>query len=411
MSISEDAARPTSPGPAGSTRRRGRVALVVIAGLVLAAIAGLVPRIALRDALDRRARAVRDTPPTVQTTKPRSAPSVVDVPLPATTQPVLVTGIWARTDGYLRTRYVDIGDRVTAGQLLAEIAAPEVDQQLRQARATLTEAQANVVKLQADLDLARTTLKRYVAAGAATVSQQQIDVRTSSVTVAEKAVDAARATVNANQANVDRLVELQGFERVYAPFDGIITQRNVDFGSLITSGSTQGTTELFNLAQTDPLRVFVFVPQAYASDVRVGAAADVKQRELPDRVFHGEVTRTAGALDATTRTLLTEVQVPNPDGALLPGAYVTVHFQIARAKPPLLIPATALLADAQGTRVAVIAGGALHYRAIELGRDNGATVEVLSGLAADETIAERWPGAIADGAPVTVATADASGGS
>ena len=196
----------------------------------------------------------------------------------------------------------------------------------------------------------------------------------------EKAVDAAEATVRANQADVDRLRELQGFERVYAPFAGIITARNVDPGTLITSGSTQLTTQLFSLAQVDTLRIFVYVPQAYAFDVRVGQTAEVRLREQPNRAFQGKVTRTAGAIDPASGTLLTEVQVPNPDGALLSGSYVTVHFKIQRSTPPLLIPGTALLADARGTRVAVIGpDDTLHYKPVEIGRDYGDRIESSPG--------------------------------
>lgn len=361
------------PHPASTPPTRSRRRLLLAAGgglLVVLYLAGLLPRLALWHRLDQDAQAVRDALPVVSTTQPQRAAAVVDVPLPGTTEPILVTGIFARTDGYLKARYVDIGDRVTAGVLLAEIDTPEVDQELSQARATLAQWWATVVKLKADRELADTTLRRYIAAGVGSVSKQQIDERTSAVTDAEKAVDEAQATVNANQANVDRLLELQGFQRVYAPFDGVITVRNVDPGALISAGSTTGTSELFRLAQVDILRIFVYVPQTYAGDVHVAQETDVALRELPNRVFQGTVTRTAGAIDPTSRTLLTEVQVPNHDGALLSGAYVTVHFKIQRSNPPLLIPGTALLVGAQGVRVAVVQpDGTLHYQPIEIGRD------------------------------------------
>jgi RND family efflux transporter MFP subunit len=405
---SPDAGAPSPSNGAGRSRRGRRILLAGGTLLVVLFAAGLLPRLALWRRLDTEAQSVRDALPRVQTTQPQRAPAVVDVPLPGTTEPILTTGIYARTNGYLKTRYVDVGDHVTTGQLLADIAAPEVDQELRQAQATLGEMQANVVKLQADLGLARSTQRRYVTAGVGSVSQQQIDVQTSSVTVAEKAVDAGQATVNANQANVDRLLELQGFEKVLAPFDGVITQRHVDFGSLISAGSTQGTTELFTLSQLDPLRIFVYVPQEYSADVQVGQEADVTVRQLPQRVFRGSVSRTAGALDPTSRTLLTEVLVPNRDNALFSGAYVTIRFKLQRSDPPLMIPASALLVGAQGVRVAVVEpDGTLHYQAIQIGRDYGAQIEVLQGLTPSDVIASSLPGGVVDGTRVQVVESSA----
>jgi RND family efflux transporter MFP subunit len=411
MNVTEAFVQHPSPETGAGTPRRRRVLLAGIAVVfVLLAVAGLVPRLRLWHRLAANAQAVKDSVPRVTTARPQRAPAVVDVPLPGTTEPLLTTGIYARTDGYLMARYVDIGDHVTAGQLLADIASPEVDQQLNQARATLAQGKANVVRFQADLDLARTTAKRFVGIGVGAVTQQEIDDRTTAAATAAKAVDAAQATVRANQADVDRLEQLTGFERVYAPFDGVITVRNVDPGSLITSGSTQQTTQLFSIAQVDTLRIFVFVPQAYAFDVRVGQAAHIALREQPGRVFEGKVTRTAGAIDPASGTLLTEVQVPNRDGALLSGAYVTVHFKLHRDNPPLLIPGTALLVNAGGLRVAVIGpDGTLHYKSIEIGRDYGDQVEVQSGLDPADVIATALPSGIADGAKVRVATDQPAG--
>jgi RND family efflux transporter MFP subunit len=390
--------------PALDRHRLRRILLA--AGAVFAAlfVVGVVPRLILRHRLNTDAAAVRTGLPVVSTTNPRRTPEVVEVPLPGSMEAVLETGIWARTDGYLQARYVDIGDRVRKGQLLAEIDTPEVDQQLMQAIATMSQDKANVVKFQADLALARTTLQRFVAAGPGTVSKQQIDERTSAVTDAEKVVDAARATVNADEANVHRLLDLQSFQKVYAPFDGVITVRNVDPGSLISAGSTTGTRQLFVLAQVDVLRIFVFVPQSYAPDIKVGGTADVSVRELPGRVFQGTVTRTAGAIDPTSRTLLTEVQVPNPDGVLLSGSYATVRFKVQRPDPSLVVPQTALLIDAKGVRVALVdADGTLHYRSIQIGRDFGNDVEVLSGLDPTDVLATGLAANITEGSRVEVA--------
>jgi RND family efflux transporter MFP subunit len=402
MSLPEPVVVPT-PEPIPAHRVR-RILLAAAAFFGVLFLVGVVPRLLLSYRLRAAATAVQQQAPVVSTVSPQRAPDVVELPLPGSMQAILETGIWARTNGYLQARYVDIGDRVNKGQLLAEIDTPEVDQQLMQAIATMAQDKANVVKLEADLGLARTTLQRYVAAGAGTVSKQQIDERTSGVTTAEKAVDAARATVNADDANVHRLLELQSFQKVYAPFDGIITVRNVDPGSLITAGSTTGTTMLFSLAQVDVLRIFVFVPQSNAPDIKVGESAKVSVRELPGRSFTGKVTRTAGAIDPASRTLLTEVDVPNPDGVLLSGSYATVRFRIQRPDPPLVIPQSALLVDANGVRVALVdPDGSLHYRPVHIGRDSGNTVEVLSGLAPTDVLATGLSPNVADGSRVTVA--------
>jgi len=401
MSSAEPAV--TSRPPALTTRRVAGVLLAVGLFFVALYAVGLVPRIRERTRLAAEAQAQRDRLPMVATTRPHRAPVGLELPLPGNAQAILETGIFARTDGYLKARYVDIGSRVAAGELLAEIDTPEVDQQLNQATANLNEAKANVVKLEADLALARTTLQRYQMAGAGTVSKQQIDEKNASVTTAEKAVDAARATVNANEANVERLLDLQGFQKVYAPFAGIITARNVDPGALISS-SVAASRELFRLAKVDTLRIFVYVPQSYAPDIKVGQSAVVSVREFPHRVFAGTVTRTAGAIDPASRTMLVEVQVPNPDGVLLAGSYATVRFNLQRSEPQLLIPSGALLVDAAGVRVAVVnPDNTLHYRPIEIGRDFGDEVEVLSGLNGDEVVATGLAGNLIEGSAVMVA--------
>src|SRR5437667_8545014 len=272
-------------------RRIRRILVAAAAVFAVLFLVGVVPRVVLRHRLRVGADAVQNRVPMVSTVSPRRAPEVVEVPLPGSVEAILETGIWARTDGYLNARYVDIGDRVNKGQQLADIDTPEVDQQLMQAIATMSQDKANVAKFEADLALARTTLQRYLVAGPGTVSKQQIDERTAAVTDAEKVVDAARATVNADEANVHRLLDLQSFQKVYAPFDGVITVRNVDPGSLITAGSTTGATELFTLAQVDVLRIFVFVPQSSAPELQVDRTADVGVREPPGRVFQAPGAR------------------------------------------------------------------------------------------------------------------------
>lgn len=401
-------AEPAAPAPPAAVSTRRVAGVLLAAGLVFVLLyaLGLAPRLREQRRLAVQAQAERERLPMVSTARPHRAPAVFELPLPGNIQAILETGIYARTDGYLKSRSVDIGSRVEAGELLAEIDTPEINQQLNQALATLNEAKANVVKLEADLALARTTLQRYQMAGAGTVSKQQIDEKTASVTTAEKAVEAARATVNANEANVHRLLDLQGFQKVYAPFAGIITARNVDPGALITAGSAgAGVRELFRLAQVDTLRIFVYVPQSYAPDIKIGQGAAVSVREYPRRVFDGVVTRTAGAIDTASRTMQVEVQVPNPEGVLLSGSYASVRFRIQRAEPPLLIPTSALLVDAAGVRVAVVRpDNTLHYRVIEIGRDYGDEVEALSGLGDDEVVAIGIAGNLVEGSAVLVST-------
>ena len=389
--------------PASGGNGLRRFLVPAIAGFVVLFVIGAVPRLVRHARLSSEASVQRSQLPMISTVTPRRAPASIEVPLPGSMDAILETGIWARTDGYLKTRYVDIGDHVTKGELLAEIEAPEVDQQLKQAVATTSQAKANVVKFEADLALARTTLERYVAAGPGTVSKQQIDERKSAVTDAEKIVDAGRATVNADEANVQRLTALLSYQQVYAPFDGVITARNVDPGALISAGSTTGTQQLFRLAQVDVLRIFVYVPQSYAPDVKAGQTAEVGVRELASRVFQGIVTRTAGAIDPTSRTMLAEVQVANPDGLLLAGSYATVRFKIQRTEPSLLVPQSALLIDASGMRVGVVGDGQIHYRPVQIGRDYGNEVEVLSGLDANTAIATGLSAGIADGSRVEIA--------
>lgn len=393
-----------TPSPPSGTLKTASI-LAALAFLALFA-AGIVPRLLRHRALSADAEAERNREPVVSTVRAVSAPPVSEVLLPGSTQAIEDTGIYARTDGYLKARYVDLGAEVKAGERLAEIATPEVDQQLDQAEANLGEAKSNVAKLEADRELAKSTLTRYLAAGTAGgVSKQQIDERTSAVKTADKAVDAAFATVNAQEANVRRLRQLQGFQQVVAPFDGVITARSVDPGALISSGSQNGELRsLFRIARTDVLRVLAYVPQTDAPFIKVHQDVTVTVREFPNRVFAGTVAYTAGALDPSSRTMLAEVHVPNPDRTLLVGMYVTVHFQVKRTDPAILIPATSLLVDSNGVRAAVVdVAGVMHYRPVEVGRDFGMRVEVLSGLAPQEMVVNGLTGTVADGTRVRIA--------
>jgi membrane fusion protein, multidrug efflux system len=378
---------PKEPGLAGRVagRLRGNPTLfgVGLAFALLLAI-GVVPRIRARIELQRTAAAASSARPVVGVITPHPAPSSV-LALPGTTLPFQQATIYARVDGYLERRLVDIGDRVKAGQLLAVISAPEIDQQLAQ-------AQADLARQKADLAFARTSLERFVAADReGAVAKEDLDQRRNAVQTAEAAVQSGTATVQ-------RLTEQQRFERVTAPFDGIVTQRNVDVGALITAGSSTSTTPLFALAQNDVLRVYVNVPQPYVNDIQVGHPAQIRTRSLPGRLFAGTIARAAGSLDLSTRTMLTEIDIPNPDGVLKPGMYVQVSLEADRIGPRWRIPASAVVFDAKGTQLVIVGPDhKVQLRPVVLGRDFGSEIEVASGLQGDEVLVTTPSAALVDG--------------
>ena len=342
-----------------------------------------------------------------------------DLNLPGTLQAVTEAPILARADGYLKNRYVDLGDKVRAGQPLAEIEAPELDQLILQAEAAVAQAQASLEQAQASLEqgksnreLARVTAERWkTLAAEGVVSQQENDQNQAQLTslnanvqALEKAIAAQRSNVAAAQANLARLQDVQGYRIVKAPFDGVITVRNVDVGALVTTGSTL----LYRIAQTGTLRTYVNVPQVNASAIHTGQAARLTLSNFPGRHFPGSVARTANALDPATRTMLVEIAVPNADGALFPGMYAEVDLSTARANPPLLIPAQALLSRSDGAQVAVVQkDGVVHLQKVSIGRDFGDRVEIVQGVAEGTTILVA-PGDAAEGAkivPVSSGTA------
>jgi RND family efflux transporter MFP subunit len=336
----------------------------------------------------------RDFVPTVRVAKVRATDGEMTVSLPGTTLAFASANIFARANGYIETRKVDIGDRVKAGDLLAQITAPELDHQIAQAEATLGQDQATLQQTQASRDLARVTNDRdsgLVKKGWLTPQQGDTDRLTLDAQQAATAV--AQSNIAAQEALIRVLRQQKAYQSVVAPFDGIITQRNVDTGSLVQSG----TTFMFTLMQSDVIRTQVYVPQDAAFGVAPGVDAVVRVPENPDRTFPGKVTRFAHALAPGTRTLLTEIDVPNPDGALSPGMYVTVDLHIPRKTPSIIVPADALVFNDNGVQVAVARNGTAHFKKVTVARDFGTEVEVRDGIKPGDEVILKPTLTLADG--------------
>ncbi|WP_348267328.1 efflux RND transporter periplasmic adaptor subunit [Edaphobacter paludis] len=357
--------RPTTPNP--TPEKRGfsagvwiTLAIVAIA-LVVVIIFGIVSRSSAEHNLEKRTQA--SAIPTVNIIHPSAAPLSPEISLPGNTQAYMDTPIYARTSGYLKHWYFDIGAHVRKGQLMAVIETPELDQQLQVAEADLKSTQAN-------LDLANTTAARYInLLKTNSVSKQETDQATGDEAAKKAAVDAA-------MANVRRLQQLQSFEKVYAPFDGIVTVRNTDVGALIDAGSSSTPKELFHLAAIDKIRVYVPVPEAYAGDIKNGGKATLTLDQYPGQKFEGTITRNSNMIDAASRTLNVEVDVDNPKGLLLPGAYVFVHFKVPERIANLTIPSNTLLFRSEGLRVGVVRDGKVDLVPITITHDAGQVVEV-----------------------------------
>jgi RND family efflux transporter MFP subunit len=371
--------------------------LAAVFGLLL--MLGVVPRLRARWELAAAVKAAATTPPRVPVAKPRAA-EPIPLELPGMALAYQQSTLYGRANGYLERRLVDIGDRVKAGQLLAVISAPDLDQQLAEAKGVLAQASANRAQQKANLEYGRTSLRRYEEANHdGAVAQLDLDTRRNAVATAEAALQAADAAVKAAVANVGQLSDLQGFERVTAPFDGIITQRNVDAGQLITAGSGSALTPLFTLAQDDVLRVNVNVPQPFVDQLQVGHPASITTRTVPGRTFEAVVARMAGALDPNARTMLVEIDIPNSQGLLKPGMYLQVKLVTERVGTRWRIPASALVIDAKGTQVVVVdpKNHAVERRPVVLGYDYGSEVEVYSGLQGDETLVTSPSAEFSDG--------------
>ena len=392
--------------------------LLTVVILIGAFAVGLMPRLTRQKALLAASDQERDRLPAVDTVIVQRSSRDAQLVLPGNVDAMLEAPIYARADGYLRKLYVDIGDQVRTGQVLGEIESPELDQQLRQARASLDQtqaalkqAQAAVAQARANLELAKVTLERWkklVAAGVMAPQdgdekQATYDARQADLEAANANVTAAQSNISANEANLQRLTELKAFDRLTAPFDGIITVRNTTTGTLISAGTSSPNRELLREAQIDLLRIFISVPQTNAAAIHVDMDADVTVQELPKHVFHGKVARTANSLDEGSRTLRTEVHVKNPDHKLLPGMYGQVAFSVARSNAPPLIPGDTLVIRADGTQVAVVdADKKVHFQKIEVGRDYGQQIEVISGLSEGQTVIVNPSDEIREGVTVKV---------
>jgi RND family efflux transporter MFP subunit len=367
-------------------------AAISVLGLVFGAV---LPRIQARANLRKETDEM--AVPAVAVVKPKRSAPAQELVLPANVQAFVDSPIYARTNGYLRRWFADIGAHVKAGQLLAEIETPEVDQQLLQARADLGTAQAN-------LRLSQITAERYTGLlKTDSVSKQDADN-------AEGDYAAKKAALEAAQANVKRLEELQAFEKIYAPFNGVITARNTDIGALIDSGSSGGTrTELFHIAQPDKLRVYVNVPEAYSQSAKPGLKAALTVPEYPGQKFEGTLVRTADAIDQATRTLLVEIDVNNPIGTLLSGAYAEVHFNLPAVSASYILPVNTLLFRSEGLRVAAVDNGHAELKPITIGHDFGSEVEVVAGLNGNESIVVNPPDSLVSGQAVRVTRSNVSG--
>jgi len=392
-----DIVRPPDLAPAPAGRGKLLVAVALLVLLIGGAITFLNRR-SESNALAKETEAV--SVPTVAVVQPQTEPGNDELVLPGNLQAYIESPIFARTNGYLLRWYKDIGSQVRQGELLATIDTPEVDQELSQARATREQ-------IKAALALAKISADRWENLRKTdSVSQQETDQQASGY-------QQALANLAAADANLHRLEDLESFKNVYAPFSGVLTRRNVDPGALINSGAgTTGGTgtgrELFDIARVDPLRVYVSVPQAYAPNIKVGMKANVTLQEFPGQKFTGTVARTADAIDPATRTLNTEVDVPNKDGKLLPGSFGQVHFATGTSVPRITIPVNAMLFRAQGPQVAVVdQSGKVHLRPISIGRDFGATLEILGGLEVSDQIIINPSDSLEEGQQVHVAKGNA----
>jgi RND family efflux transporter MFP subunit len=386
---------PATPQPVGRGPIIAAVSFFLL--LILIGVAFLLPKLRHKETLQEDVRANAGPPPVAVTrVSLGQATNVLD--LPGTVQAFSQTPIYARTNGYISKRFVDIGDHVKAGQLLAVIEDPQTEQLLRQARATVLQLKAQLVQAQANAKLSTlNNVRNQQLQQEGVISQASADTFTAQAGANDATVNAAIANIAAGEANVRSLEEQASFSRVTAPFAGVILSRGIDVGSLITSGSANSVTQLFTIGQSGAVRVFINVPQANAPDVLSTETAKVTFRELPGQVFSGKVTRSASSIDIASRTMLTEIDLPNPKSAILPGMFATVSFNTRDAKPPVLIPANALFVRTAGPQTFVVdANNMTHLRSLTLGRDYGSFTQVIAGLQPGDTVVLSPSDAVAD---------------
>ena len=397
----QDAAKPRADR---RSRRGGArlLGLAVMSGLFAALVYGAWGHYAQHSEVAAAAQERNDLVPSVRVATVRASSGVLAVSLPATTLAFSTANIYARASGYIDKREVDIGDHVKEGQLLAEIVAPELDQQIAQGEATLGQLKAALQQAQANRDLAQVTWNRdspLVGKGWVTAQQGTIDVQT--LKAQQAAVAVAQANVTAQEAQLGVLHQQKLYQRVVAPFDGVITQRNVDIGTLVEADAVTATF-MFTIMQSNVIRTQVFVPQDQAFGLSPGVDAVVQVPEIPDRTFPGKVTRIADALQPGTRTLLAEVDIPNPDGVLTPGIYCTIELRIPRKTPGLSVPADAIIFNRGGLQVAVVENGLARIRKISVARDLGTEVEARDGVRAGDQVILNPSVDLVDGSKVQV---------
>jgi RND family efflux transporter MFP subunit len=385
----KNALRPTTPQ---KSFRHWLIPTLAVLAAVLVLIFGIRSRV--RDEATLRTVTDQLAVPSVSVVAPKQTAPATEIILPGNMQPFISSPIYARTDGYLQKWYFDIGAHVKAGELLAVIQTPEVDQQLAQARSTLNTAQANLELAQITRDRYQSLLKKHA------VAQQDVDNAVGAYT-------ANKAIVDADAANVGHYDALVSFEKVYAPFDGVITARNTDIGDLINSGSsTAPRTDLFDIAQTRTLRVYVNVPEEYSQGIRPGqTVAEVALAEFPDKRFPGKLVRTSEAINATTRTLLVEVDLDNPGGNLFSGSYAEVHLRIPTQNSTYLLPVSALIFRTDKLQVGVVRGGRVAVTDVTPGHDFGDQIEIVAGLKADDQVVLNPPDSLVSGQEVTIVQA------
>jgi membrane fusion protein (multidrug efflux system) len=404
-----DAAPPVKPVATRYVVRIGVAAAIALAGLFLA---GLLPRRSQQRLIAAEVTSAAAALPVVAVATAQRPSGSGSLLLPGTMEALHESALYARASGYVRRWYADIGTTVRAGQLLAEIDVPELEQNVLQAR-------AHVAQMQSALVLAQANLARWrLLAADSAVTEQELQQM-------QQTYDAASASVRAAEANLRALLLMQRYTRIAAPFAGVVVARNVDDGAFITASGASSTpltaggselatatavaaASLFRVAQTDTMRVYISVPQPYLASVTAGLGADLLVQDLPGRAFRGTVARTAGAVDPSTRTLLVEVDVPNPDRALLPGMYAQVRIQLAQADPPIVLPSTALLFRSAGPQVIEVrpagdSAATVHFRSVEVGRDYGSTIEILSGVSEGEKVATIGSQVLAEGQRVRIA--------